>query len=201
MVRFICVLLTLVLPFKTLCQNDSTEWIVTFFGTPPFFEGCLVTFIQEQIIYPESAKKDSLEGMVVISYWVDTCGSTIGHEIVRSLRKDLDEEAIRVTRLIKYKSPAFIKGKPVRIKEIVPVKFNLHDNQSEKEIQKQGSAAGTSPLIFPIPPRQPPFARGYPIETKLDCRLLIKGIPDLGHWYRLGQVMPPSEFSSNFTKL
>lgn len=98
---------------------------ITFVEEKPIFNGNLKDFIQENIKYPQKAEHDLLEGTVVIIYWIDSLGVTIDHKVVKGIRKDLDEEALRVTKLIKYERPAMQRGKPIKIRYTVPVEFKL----------------------------------------------------------------------------
>lgn len=59
----------------------------------PIFRGDLLEFIKSNLIYPPSALKDSLEGKIFVSFYVDTLGNTISHSIVNEIRNDLNEEA------------------------------------------------------------------------------------------------------------
>lgn len=115
-------------------QNNDTipkNELGIFIETAPEFKGCLTKFIVDNIEYPETARMDSVEGMVIISYWIDIDGSTYNHRIERGIRKDLNNEAIRVTKLIRYNKPAMQKGKPFKVRFVVPVKFKLPDRIKE----------------------------------------------------------------------
>lgn len=86
------------------------------------YKGDLIHFIQTNIQYPSSAVRDSVQGRVNI----DTVGNTFNHRILKDgIREDLNQEALRVTRLIKFETPAFQKDKPVVINYVVPVVFSL----------------------------------------------------------------------------
>lgn len=115
-------------------QNNSHQGIasdsiqnlsITYVEEPPLFDGELLDFIQEEMKYPLSAIKDSIEGTVIISYIVDTLGHTINHKIIRGVRKDVDLEALRIAKLIKYARPALQRGNPIRVPMTVPFSFKL----------------------------------------------------------------------------
>ena len=116
-------------------QNNADEEEVGFVVVEqmPIFKGDLIKFIQSEIVYPESAKKDLIEGTVYISFWIDTDGFTSNHKVVRGIREDLDNEALRVAKLIKFETPALQKGKPIKVKYIAPVKFELSEIKSLKK--------------------------------------------------------------------
>jgi TonB family protein len=85
----------------------------------------LKEMIDSNLIYPSSAVSTSIEGKVFVEFWVDTCGITSDHRILKGLHKDLDEEALRVARLIKFSKPAMQAGKPVNVKFVLPFEFKL----------------------------------------------------------------------------
>lgn len=89
----------------------------------------LSKFIQTKMNYPESARRDLKEGTVIISYIVELDGSTSQHKIVKSVRDDIDNEAIRICKLIKYAEPAKQANKSVRVKMTLPIEFSLRHNK------------------------------------------------------------------------
>jgi TonB family protein len=119
-------------------KDSSNMRTITFIEDIPIFNGDLKNFIQSHINYPIKAKLDSLEGTVIVFYYVDTMGITEGHEVLRGIRKDLDEEALRVTKLIKYEKPAMQHGKPIMVRYTVPVEFKLTEKSElrKKECKK-----------------------------------------------------------------
>lgn len=118
-------------------EQDSIEYVgVSIAEYMPVFKGNLNEFIQNSIRYPELAKFDSVQGTVVVSYWIDTTGITIDHKVVRGLRKDLDDEAIRVAKLIRYEKPAMQRGKPIKVKFIVPFEFKREENIKKTKCKK-----------------------------------------------------------------
>ena len=73
----------------------------------PGGEQAMMTYLGSNIKYPESAKKDKIEGMVVVQFVVAKDGSITGaHNLVsekQSSNPDLNMEALRV---IRSRSPA-----------------------------------------------------------------------------------------------
>lgn len=108
-------------------QNiDSTEiYMITFVEEAPLFKGDLNKFIQNELVYPLTAKKDNLEGTIVISFKIDTLGLTTNHKVVKGIREDLNNEALRVAKLIKFERPALQKGIPIEVEYNIPIKFDL----------------------------------------------------------------------------
>ena len=98
----------------------------------PIYNGDLMDFVNKHINYPQSAKIDSVEGTVFVEFFIDTAGNTFDHFIVKGIRDDLDNEALRVTRLIKFDFPAMQREKPITVMYIIPVKFELNSDTKRK---------------------------------------------------------------------
>lgn len=110
----------------SLLKDGSDDLISCLQNMPVYSRGSLQKVINSNLRYPCSAILDSLEGTVYIAFIVDTNGVTRDHWVLRGVRFDLDQEALKVTRLIKFDKPAMeSSGKPVSILYIYPVKFSL----------------------------------------------------------------------------
>ncbi len=124
----IVILLVLCVPFCLYTQdtiNVEDSFIITSVEKPPVFDGDLLEFIKQKTLYPESALKEYLEGTVMVEFWIDSIGNTYNHKIIRGIRADLNMEALRVTKEIRYAKPATNKGKPVAVRYVVPVIFQI----------------------------------------------------------------------------
>jgi len=143
MVRFLSFILTLLVSIPLLGQINCDTIGPRWFDPPNYTTdgwGKLNDFFAANIIYPETAKKDKIEGVVFVQFWVDTNGYTSKHTILQGIRQDLDDEALRVVRLVKFEVPAksLIGGQPIGVCFQLPVKFRLNDpeflfyKQSEK---------------------------------------------------------------------
>ena len=82
--------------------------------------------------YPSKALRDSLEGWVYVEFIVDTLGFTINHKVIRGVRQDIDDEALRIARLIKFDKPALQRGKPVEVKYCLPIIFELPTKKKDR---------------------------------------------------------------------
>lgn len=124
-------------------KNRSIIWIVLifyFFGlsdcfaqgefhattTPPAYSGgisALNKFIKDNLLYPESAEKEGVTGIVTVSYVISRQGSVEDVKVVRGIDQACDNEAIRVTRMINGWQPANQWGRPVETKVLMQVEF------------------------------------------------------------------------------
>jgi len=92
---------------------------------PLFIKGTIQDAIDSLMVYPNSALKDSVQGVVFINCWVEIDGNTSSCEILKGVREDLDEEALRIGNLLRFDEPARHRGKPVKIEFPIAVKFTL----------------------------------------------------------------------------
>lgn len=111
--------------------------MVTFIEEAPFFNGDLKEFIQEELNYPSSAKNDTIEGTIVISFKIGTSGFTTDHKVIKGIRKDLDDEALRVTKLIKFNKSALQKNNPIEVEYIVPVEFDFKRLKNKSKYKRK----------------------------------------------------------------
>ena len=66
---------------------------------------------------------------VYVQFLVDTMGVTHQHKVLKGVNQQLDEEALRVCRLIKFDHPAMRTGKPVETYYTVPIRFEPPQTQ------------------------------------------------------------------------
>ena len=129
MVKYIFIFLTINISIPLLSQSYC-DTIFKFshpeeYPKPEMSE--VLNFIAKKIIYPETAIKDKVDGTVVVWFLVDTLGYTLEHKIVKGIRGDLDNEALRVAKLIKFDEPAKNRGKPIIYCYSVPFVFKLSE--------------------------------------------------------------------------
>lgn len=94
----------------------------------PEFPGgmiALMDFIENNIQYPVETQKKGMQGRVVVQFIVDEDGCIIEPNIVRSVEPFLDEEALRIIKILPKWKPGTLYGKPVKVKFTVPVAFKL----------------------------------------------------------------------------
>jgi len=105
---------------------DKDEVIFADPDSPPTFKDGgdigLKKFIQENLRYPKTV--DCIEEKVYIEFTVDTLGNVKDVEIKRGISPSVDEEAIRIVKLLK-----FISGtrneQPIEVKMIIPISFTI----------------------------------------------------------------------------
>lgn len=88
-------------------QNDFTKWVFS------------------QIVYPEIAKENGVQGRVMLTFTVNTDGSVSDVKVLRSVDSSLDKEAVRVVSNSPKWTPGKQRDKPVKVKFTFPVIFQL----------------------------------------------------------------------------
>ena len=97
-------------------------------GSMPEYPGgrqAMMSFLSKNTHYPAVCVKDSIQGVVVVQFTVDTTGKVTRAQIVRSVHPELDAEALRVVNSFPAWKPAMQNGKPVASKYTMPVVFRL----------------------------------------------------------------------------
>jgi len=83
----------------------------------------LITDIQSNVNYPQAAKDEGLEGVVIVSFTITEKGAIKNIGIDRSVAESLDEAAIDVMKTLKPWYPAEVNGEPTDINLKVLVTF------------------------------------------------------------------------------
>ena len=91
----------------------------------PGGEAALLAFLASRSEYPPVAAENGIAGRVQCSFVVNTDGSVVDIEVIRSVEPSLDREAVRVLRLMPRWTPGEQGGKPVRVRYSVPVLFRI----------------------------------------------------------------------------
>ncbi|MBI5726731.1 MAG: energy transducer TonB [Ignavibacteriales bacterium] len=80
--------------------------------------------LMSKIVYPEEAKKNNVQGKVVMKAVIAEDGSIEKSEVIKSLGSGCDEAALKALKETKF-TPAKKNGKPVRAEIAIPVMFKL----------------------------------------------------------------------------
>jgi protein TonB len=86
----------------------------------------MMTFISDNIKYPEDAKNAQVEGRVLCTFVIDKSGKVTDVKVVESSGvQSLDDEAVRVVSLMPDWKPGKDKGELVNVMFTIPIKFSL----------------------------------------------------------------------------
>ncbi len=93
----------------------------------------LVSFISENLTYPELATIQNIEGTVVISFTVSTDGSVVDPVVKRDIGGGCGDEALRLLNLMPKWKPALKEGQPTPMELTLPISFALNDSHSNAD--------------------------------------------------------------------
>lgn len=102
-------------------NDDSQKTPAVFLGNP---KG-VTEYIKEQILYPENAFANEIEGEVLVQITINEKGSVQNPTIVKGLGYGCDEEVIRVVSAMPDWKPAQANQKNVEKSYILTVTFSL----------------------------------------------------------------------------
>lgn len=94
----------------------------------PEYPGGIVEFMKwltANLRYPEQARKNRIEGKVVVSFIVNKDGTIASPKIQQSADPLLDKEALRVIRMMPKWKPGMMDAKPCRTMFAIPVAFKM----------------------------------------------------------------------------
>jgi protein TonB len=112
---------------KTVVSKKNQKVFDVVEQMPEFPGGmeALVKYMAENMKYPEDAKKQQVEGRVLVQFIVETDGSVSNTEVLKRVFPSLDAEAVRVISGMPKWIPGKQNGKVVRVKYTIPVSFRF----------------------------------------------------------------------------
>ena len=94
----------------------------------PEFPGGMVEmmkWITKNLKYPQAAQRQKIQGKVVVAFIIGKDGTVSETKVVKSIDPLLDNEALRVVRMMPKWKPGEDKGKPCMTYFSIPVVFKL----------------------------------------------------------------------------
>ena len=91
----------------------------------PGGEEALKKYVKENTRYPESAKENGIEGIVVIDFIVEINGELQNFKVEKFIDPDLETEALRIVKGMPAWIPAEKNGSPIQAPAKVDVPFIL----------------------------------------------------------------------------
>jgi protein TonB len=80
--------------------------------------------ILSRLQYPEIAKRAGVQGRVYVLAYINEKGEVVRAEVVKGIGAGCDEEAVKAVLGSKFK-PGMQRGKPVKVKISIPIRFQL----------------------------------------------------------------------------
>lgn len=112
-----------------VCYDESGNEIAhTPFMTIPKFPGgkkVLYMFIKANFKYPKAAKKEKIQGKVLVGFVVNKSGKVEKTRVLKSVDHNLEKEALRIVNLMPDWTPGTYNGKKVSVPFTLPINFKL----------------------------------------------------------------------------
>lgn len=108
-----------------LSSPPGTSGAFTFVDQMPEFIGDVRAYLSNNILYPANARREGIEGRVVVRFVVRADGSITNAQLQRGIGGGCDEEALRVVRAMPKWKPGKQNGKPVDVWFNLPILFKL----------------------------------------------------------------------------
>jgi len=86
----------------------------------------MYAFLQSNLRYPEVARNANISGQVFIEFVVEKDGSISNVRVLVGVHPELDQEAVRVVRMLPKWRPGKQMGKPVRTFYQIPIRFTIN---------------------------------------------------------------------------
>ncbi len=98
-----------------------------YFIPPEYPDGLqkLFKFIANTLKYPELAKQYNVQGRVLVSFVVEKDGSVSNIKIAKNAAKILDDEAIRIIKLLPNWKPGMTDGEKIKMTYKLPITFRI----------------------------------------------------------------------------
>ena len=94
----------------------------------PEFPGGMSAFVKwltDNLRYPPMAKRQNIQGRVVITFIINRDGTTSDLKVAKSAHPMLDREALRVARMMPRWKPGIANNRPCRTMFAIPVEFRI----------------------------------------------------------------------------
>ena len=92
----------------------------------PGGDGAFARFLARQIRYPEYGRNNAIQGNVILSFEVEKDGTLSNFQVVHSVSKGLDREALRVIKMSPKWTPSTLYGVPQKVRHTVSIRFALN---------------------------------------------------------------------------
>ena len=108
--------------------TGDASGIATVIDVYPRFPGgdeSRLTFLRKNVRYPVMALKGGVQGVVVVVFIIETDGTLSDIKVEKSVGGGLDEESVRVVKMMPRWEPGKRQGKAVRVMVRMPVVFRI----------------------------------------------------------------------------
>ncbi len=114
--------------FEEAPEEEATDEIFMVVEDQPEPQGGMAAFYEyvgKNMKYPSQARRMGIEGKVFVQFVVDKDGSISQVQAIKGIGAGCDEEAVRVLREAPKWKPGKQRGRPVRVRMVLPITFKL----------------------------------------------------------------------------
>jgi protein TonB len=111
-------------------EEETAEEIFTIVENQPEPVGGMSVFyeyVAKNLKYPVLARRNNIEGRVYIEFVVEKDGSLTDVKTLKGIGGGCDEEAMRIIKEAPKWNPGKQRGRPVRVKMVLPILFRLEE--------------------------------------------------------------------------
>jgi len=108
-------------------EVDEIFVIVEDFPTPVGGMGAFYQYVNENIRFPRQALTLRIEGKVFVQFVVGKNGELEDITVIRGIGGGCDEEAMRIIENAPRWNPGKQRGKPVKVKMVLPITFKIEE--------------------------------------------------------------------------
>jgi protein TonB len=91
----------------------------------PGGENALMNFLRNHLNYPLYEKENDIQGKAIVSFVIDEKGRVNDVKVVRGVSRGIDNESLRVIRLLPNFTPGMQSGHTVKVRYVIPLDFHL----------------------------------------------------------------------------
>lgn len=116
--------------FEEAPEEEEVDEIFTIVEDKPTFpggDGAMYKYLGKSIDYPSQARRMGIEGRVFVQFIVDKDGSIKEVQAIKGIGAGCDEEAVRVIKAMPSWKPGKQRGRPVKVRMVLPVFFKLNN--------------------------------------------------------------------------
>ena len=125
---------------EEVIESGEEPQVFVFAEEMPQFPGgqdSMVKFISENLVYPVLAQENNIQGRVVVQFVVKENGEIADVKIVsKALGWGLDEAAVAVVKKMPVWKPGKLRGAPVKVRFVLPIRFRLTNDGTPAKPQK-----------------------------------------------------------------
>lgn len=139
--------LLITLLFNSFLSAQTQDKVYTIVDQMPYFSGCevyadgsiekhncsnqaVVAYLANNLVYPEIAKKERIEGIVYLSFIVDEKGKILRPTILNDIGGGCGSAAVKVVREMPKWQSGLLRNEKVRVQLHIPVEFRFLERQT-----------------------------------------------------------------------